>query len=49
MLRILDLVTQVAPSRATILITGETGTGKELIAKAHPRQFGARRSACSCR
>lgn len=34
MLRVLDLVTQVAPSRSTILITGETGTGKELIAKA---------------
>jgi len=34
MLRVLDLVTQVAPSRANILITGETGTGKELIAKA---------------
>jgi DNA-binding NtrC family response regulator len=34
MLRVLDLVAQVAPSRATILVTGETGTGKELIAKA---------------
>jgi DNA-binding NtrC family response regulator len=34
MLRALDLVSQVAPSRATILVTGETGTGKELVAKA---------------
>jgi DNA-binding NtrC family response regulator len=34
MLRLLDLVGQVAISRSTILITGETGTGKELIAKA---------------
>jgi DNA-binding NtrC family response regulator len=34
MVRVLDLVGQVSPSRATILITGETGTGKELIAKA---------------
>jgi DNA-binding NtrC family response regulator len=34
MLRVLDLVSQVAPSRSTILITGDTGTGKELIAKA---------------
>jgi len=34
MVRVLDLVGQVAPSRSTILITGETGTGKELVAKA---------------
>src|SRR5438477_11132365 len=34
MVRVLDLVSQVAASRSTILITGETGTGKELIAKA---------------
>jgi DNA-binding NtrC family response regulator len=34
MVRMLDLVGQVAPSRSTILITGETGTGKELVAKA---------------
>jgi DNA-binding NtrC family response regulator len=34
MVRVLDLVAQVASSRSTILITGETGTGKELIAKA---------------
>jgi transcriptional regulator with GAF, ATPase, and Fis domain len=31
---VLDLVTQVAPSRSTVLISGESGTGKELIAKA---------------
>ena len=31
---ILNMVEQVAPSRSTIMITGETGTGKELIAKA---------------
>jgi len=34
MLHVLDLVKQVASSRSTILVTGETGTGKELIAKA---------------
>jgi len=34
MLRVFDLVAQVAPSRSTILIQGERGTGKELIAKA---------------
>ncbi|MBI1983039.1 MAG: sigma-54-dependent Fis family transcriptional regulator, partial [Acidobacteria bacterium] len=33
MQRVLDLLTQVAPSRATVLIVGESGTGKELVAK----------------
>jgi two-component system, NtrC family, response regulator AtoC len=31
---ILDIVRQVAPTRATVLLLGESGTGKELIAKA---------------
>jgi DNA-binding NtrC family response regulator len=34
MVKMLDLVAQVAPSRSTILINGDTGTGKELVAKA---------------
>ena len=34
MREVLEIVQQVAPTRATILIQGESGTGKELIAKA---------------
>jgi two-component system, NtrC family, response regulator HydG len=34
MMRLLDMVSQVAPSEATVLITGESGTGKEMIAGA---------------
>lgn len=34
MQRVYDLVGQVAPSRSTVLIHGDSGTGKELIAKA---------------
>lgn len=34
MVEVFDTIKQVAPSRATILIQGETGTGKELAARA---------------
>ncbi len=34
MIRILETVSQVAPSEATVLIFGESGTGKEMIAGA---------------
>ncbi len=34
MIRIYDVIKKVAPTTTTILITGETGTGKELIANA---------------
>ncbi len=34
MLEVYEMVARVAPTRSTVLIQGETGTGKELIARA---------------
>jgi DNA-binding NtrC family response regulator len=33
MQQMLSLIDQIAPSRATVLITGESGTGKEMVAR----------------
>jgi DNA-binding NtrC family response regulator len=44
MQRVFKTVAQIAPSRATVLLSGESGTGKELVAAAihhhSPRQNG---------
>ncbi|WP_137174085.1 sigma-54-dependent Fis family transcriptional regulator [Massilia sp. HP4] len=46
-----EMIERVAPSEATILVTGETGTGKELIARhvhALSRRSSARFVAINC-
>jgi DNA-binding NtrC family response regulator len=40
MLKVFDMVTSIADTKATVLITGESGTGKSMIARAIHRQSG---------
>ena len=42
MLRVFDVIDSVADTKATVLITGESGTGKSLIARAIHRRSGRR-------
>jgi two-component system response regulator AtoC len=42
MQRLKQQIAQVAPTKATVLITGETGTGKELIAQSIHQQSAGR-------
>jgi DNA-binding NtrC family response regulator len=45
MLRIYDMIDSVADTRATVLITGESGTGKSMIARAIHRRSSRRDKA----
>ena len=42
MLKVFDVIDAVADTKATVLITGESGTGKSLIARAIHRRSGRR-------
>jgi two-component system response regulator AtoC len=39
-LRVLDLIARVAPTEAAVLVVGETGTGKEIVARAVHERSG---------
>jgi transcriptional regulator with GAF, ATPase, and Fis domain len=51
MISVMGMVSQIAPTDSAVLITGETGTGKELIARlihAKSRQHAGRFVAMNC-
>jgi DNA-binding NtrC family response regulator len=48
MAAVCDLIATVAPSDATVLVQGETGTGKELTARAIHRQSARREQPLVC-
>ncbi len=48
MQQVLNLIKRVAPSKATVLIRGESGVGKELVARAIHANSPRRKSAMIC-
>jgi len=46
MRKIYDMIDSVADTKATVLITGESGTGKSLVARAIHRRSGRRNGPC---